>query len=129
MDDVLKRMRNVLQENAGEFFSADKIMNEFKTDPIKNYALDDDFVEGLLEFQEDTADAFYVLHLIYSHLDFQSKTCTKTIYILLNSLPTRSSLMKIYLKKFKSLLSLRKIGTALLIFSCSMGIKTNPKTI
>ena len=72
-DSVLKRIRKALKANPGEAFPADKIMNEFKTDPVKNYALDDDFVEGLLESQKDTYDAFYVLYLLYLHLDFSNQ--------------------------------------------------------
>ena len=64
-DGVLKKIKKVLKENPGETFPAEQIMNEFKTDPMRNYALDDDFIEGLLESQKGTDAAFYVLHLLW----------------------------------------------------------------
>ena len=66
-------MGNVLKENHGKDFPSKALMDAFKGDASRNYSLDDDFIDDLLESQKDTSDAFYVLHLIYSHLDFNQE--------------------------------------------------------
>ena len=45
-------------------------MDAFKNDPARNYSFDDEFLDGLLEAQKDSNDAFYVLHLLYPNLDY-----------------------------------------------------------
>ena len=72
-DSVLRKMRNVLKENHGKDFPSKALMDAFKGDASRNYSLDDDFIDGMLESQKDTSDAFYVLHLLYSHLDFNQE--------------------------------------------------------
>ena len=69
-DSILKKMKNVLEAQTEENFPDKALMEAFKAHPSKNYSFDDDFIEGLLESKKDTSDAFYVLHLIYSHLDY-----------------------------------------------------------
>lgn len=69
-DSVLITMRKVLRENMGGKFPVDKLMEAFLADPAKNYSLDEDFIDGLLEAQKDSNEAFYVLHLLYPILDY-----------------------------------------------------------
>ena len=68
-DSVLVNMRNILSKNTSTDFPVQALMDAFKSDPGKNYACDDDFIDGLLEAQKDTNEAFYVLHMIYSNID------------------------------------------------------------
>lgn len=69
-DSVLVTMRKVLIENKGKKFPAQELMDSFKNDPARNYSFDDEFLDGLLEAQKDSNDAFYVLHLLYPNLDY-----------------------------------------------------------
>ncbi|MBQ7219525.1 MAG: DUF262 domain-containing protein [Synergistaceae bacterium] len=64
-DSVLTAMRNVLNGSTSQSFPVQALMNAFKNDPNKNYSCDDSFIDGLLEAQKDSNEAFYVLHLLY----------------------------------------------------------------
>lgn len=69
-DSVLVSMRKVLKETDNKKFPAQELMDAFKNDPARNYSFDDEFIDGLLEAQKDSNDAFYVLHLLYPNLDY-----------------------------------------------------------
>ena len=69
-DSVLVTMRKVLKETDNKQFPAQELMDAFKNDPARNYSFDDEFLDGLLEAQKDSNDAFYVLHLLYPNLDY-----------------------------------------------------------
>lgn len=69
-DSVLVSMRKVLKETKGKKFPAKELMDAFKNDPARNYSFDDEFIDGLLEAQKDSSDAFYILHLLYPDLDY-----------------------------------------------------------
>lgn len=69
-DSVLVSMRKVLKETDNKKFPAKELMDAFKNDPARNYSFDDEFIDGLLEAQKDSNDAFYVLHLLYPNLDY-----------------------------------------------------------
>lgn len=69
-DSVLVSMRRVLKENEHKKFPAQELMDAFRNDPARNYSFDDEFLDGLLEAQKDSNDAFYVLHLLYPNLDY-----------------------------------------------------------
>lgn len=69
-DSVLVSMRKVLKETDNKKFPAKELMDAFKNDPTRNYSFDDEFIDGLLEAQKDSNDAFYVLHLLYPNLDY-----------------------------------------------------------
>lgn len=69
-DSVLVSMRKVLKETKGKNFPAKELMDAFKNDPARNYSFDDEFIDGLLEAQKDSSDAFYILHLLYPDLDY-----------------------------------------------------------
>lgn len=69
-DSVLISMRKVLKETDNKKFPAQELMDTFKNDPARNYSFDDEFIDGLLEAQKDSNDAFYVLHLLYPNLDY-----------------------------------------------------------
>ena len=72
-DNVLTLMRNVLKNTQSQDFPVQELMDAFKNNPSKNYSFDDEFIDGLLEAQKDTNEAFYVLHLLYSNLDYSNK--------------------------------------------------------
>lgn len=69
-DSVLVAMRKVLKETDNKQFPAQELMDAFKNDPARIYSFDDEFLDGLLEAQKDSNDAFYVLHLLYPNLDY-----------------------------------------------------------
>jgi hypothetical protein len=66
-------MRRVLKESDNKKFPAQELMDAFKNDPARNYSFDDKFIDGLLEAQKDSNDAFYVLHLLYPNLDYYNQ--------------------------------------------------------
>ncbi len=71
-DSVLISIRQVLKANANnKNFPFQEITDAFKSNPNKNYIFDDDFINGLLEAQKDTNEAFYVLNLLYPNLDYE----------------------------------------------------------
>lgn len=72
-DSVLVSMRKVLKETIGKKFPAKELMDAFKNDPARNYSFDDEFLDGLLEAQKDSSDAFYILHLLYPDLDYYNQ--------------------------------------------------------
>lgn len=69
-DSVLVTMRKVLKESDNKQFPAQELMDAFKNDPARNYSFDDEFLNGLLEKQYESNDAFYVLQLLYPDLDY-----------------------------------------------------------
>lgn len=72
-DTVLVSMRRVLKDTENKKFPAQELMDAFKNDPARNYSFDDEFLNGLLEAQKDSNDAFYVLHLLYPNLDYYNQ--------------------------------------------------------
>lgn len=72
-DRILVTMRKVLRENPGETFPIREMMEAFATDSTRNYHFDDKFIEGLLEAEKGSNDAFYVLRLIYPGLDYANQ--------------------------------------------------------
>jgi hypothetical protein len=68
-DAILTKIRNILKNNKNKF-PLEQIKDEFKADPSKNLTFDDDFIEGLLSIQKDSANCYTVLSLLYSHLNF-----------------------------------------------------------
>jgi uncharacterized protein with ParB-like and HNH nuclease domain len=77
-DSVLRDIRKAIKMELAEdtsltTFPFDKIREEFKADPAKNFSFEDEFIEGLLTTQKDSPDCFAVLSLIYSHLDFENQ--------------------------------------------------------
>ena len=73
-DHVLKKMRDVLKSNVGEEFPDKELMDAFKNDPARNYNFDDEFLDRLLESEKGSINADYILHLMYSNLDFSSQS-------------------------------------------------------
>lgn len=69
-DTVLERIRKVLKESADENFPVSDIVSIFKTNGVKDYSLNDEFLDGLLLSDKDSSEAFYVLHLLYPNLDY-----------------------------------------------------------
>lgn len=70
-DSVLTTLRRVIKNNLNDpEFPLQKLMDEFKSNPTKNYSLEDDFIEGLLQTQYESADSFYLLSLLYPNLDY-----------------------------------------------------------
>lgn len=72
-DSVLVTMRRVLKGTSCKTFPVQELMDVFKNDPARNYSFDDEFLEGLLQAQKDSNDAFYVLHLLYPDLDYYNQ--------------------------------------------------------
>lgn len=72
-DTVLRRMRSVLFDNLGKEFPYNKLVEAFKNDPARNYSFDDEFIEGLIDSEKDSTNAYYLLHLLYPHLDFSNQ--------------------------------------------------------
>jgi len=73
-DSVLTTIRKVLKENLSlDDFPLEAIKAEFKSNPSKNYSLEDDFIEGLLHSQYEDNDTFYVLSLLYPNLDYYNQ--------------------------------------------------------
>ncbi|WP_346974471.1 hypothetical protein, partial [Clostridium perfringens] len=73
-DRVLVNIRKILKENLGKKFPFEKIVDSFKGDPVKNYSIEEDFIDGLLTAQYESNDAFYVLSLLYPDLDYYSQS-------------------------------------------------------
>ncbi len=73
-DAVLTVMRKVIKENLSlSLFPFEAIKEEFKTNPTKNYQLDDDFIDGLLRSKYGNNDTFYILSLLYPNLDYYNQ--------------------------------------------------------
>ncbi len=72
-DTVLVTMRKVIKENLGRPFPAIAIMEEFKYDPLRNYYMDAAYIKEMLHAQAGSQDAFYVLRLLYPHLDYSAE--------------------------------------------------------
>lgn len=72
-DTVLVAMRKVIKANLAKPFPAQAIMDEFKDDPVRNYSLDEEYIKGMLHAQKGSNDAFYLLRLLYPHLDYSSE--------------------------------------------------------
>lgn len=73
-DTVLVRMRKVLHDTAStNKFPVQELMDAFKSDPSRNYSFDDDYLDGLLESQKDSNEAFYVLRMLYPNLDYYNQ--------------------------------------------------------
>lgn len=72
-DTVLVAIRKILKANLGQPFPAQAIMDEFKNDPVRNYYLDADYIRGMLHSQKGSNDAFYILRLLYPHLDYSNE--------------------------------------------------------
>ncbi len=69
-DTVLVTMRKVIKANLKKSFPTQEIMNEFKDDPVRNYSIDTEYIKGMLRSQKGSNDAFYLLRLLYPHLDY-----------------------------------------------------------
>ena len=69
-DSVLVLMRKVLKETENKLFPEQELMDAFKNNPARNYSFDEDFIDGILESQKDSNEAFYILHLLYPNLDY-----------------------------------------------------------
>ncbi|UOE49147.1 DUF262 domain-containing protein [Mucilaginibacter sp. SMC90] len=81
-DNVLNNIRKVIKselETAGGIatFPLDRIKAEFKGNPSKSLSFDDEYIEGLLSTQKDAGDAFTILSLLYSHLNFTQQVFHK----------------------------------------------------
>ncbi|MCT8824800.1 DUF262 domain-containing protein, partial [Glaesserella parasuis] len=72
-DTVLKKMRDKLKENKSSVFPDKILMDAFKSEPARNYSFEDDFIDDLLKSEKGSDNAYYVLHLLYSHLDFSDQ--------------------------------------------------------
>ena len=68
-DSVLSTMRTVLRETTSTKFPTEELMSKFNNE-TRNYKLDDEFLNGLLESQKDSNEAFYVLRLLYQDLNY-----------------------------------------------------------
>ena len=66
-------MKDVLSRNLGKTFPYRELIDEFKNDPARNYSFDDEFIDGLIESEKDSNNAYYILHLLYSNLDFSNQ--------------------------------------------------------
>lgn len=76
-DTVLSGIRRALKNSSKSIFPIDSIKTEFKGNASKNLSMDDDFIEELLNIRKDSNEAYPVLSLIYSHLDFGNQTFHK----------------------------------------------------
>lgn len=72
-DTALKKMRDVLKENKGQKFPDDALKGVFESDPNKNYHFGEEFIDSILDSQKGSNDAYYILHLLSSHLDFSGQ--------------------------------------------------------
>lgn len=76
-DAVLVNIRKVLKDNLGKKFPLEEIIEAFKNDPARNYTFDDEFLDGLLTSQYESNEAFYLLLLLYPHLDYYNQNFHK----------------------------------------------------
>lgn len=76
-DAVLVNIRKVLKDNLGKKFPLEEITEAFKNDPARNYTFDDEFLDGLLTSQYESNEAFYLLLLLYPHLDYYNQNFHK----------------------------------------------------
>lgn len=71
-DSVLANIRKVLKRhNEDNLFPFEEIKEEFKLNPAKNLSFDEDFIKGILLVQKDSPNAYAILALLYSHLNFE----------------------------------------------------------
>lgn len=76
-DSVLVSIRKVLREDKTGKFPSKKIMEAFKTNPARNYSMDDDLIDGLLTASYESNDAYYILQLLYPNLDYYNQNFHK----------------------------------------------------
>jgi uncharacterized protein with ParB-like and HNH nuclease domain len=77
-DNVLSAMRKEIRSHITEpYFPINEIIYAFKSNPTKNYSLDDDFIEGLLRTPFESTDSFYILSLLYPDLDYYNQDFNK----------------------------------------------------
>jgi len=73
-DTVLSALRKAIKNNLSEpNFPFDGIKEEFKSNPSRNYSMDDDFIEGLLTTNYESSESFYILSLLYPQLDYYNQ--------------------------------------------------------
>ncbi len=72
-DTVLKKIKDELKNNKSSTFPDKILMDAFKSEPARNYSFEDDFIDDLLKSEKGSDNAYYVLHLLYSHLDFSDQ--------------------------------------------------------
>ncbi|GAA0864792.1 DUF262 domain-containing protein [Paraclostridium tenue] len=72
-DRVLVTIRRILEKNLGNKFPLEEIIDKFKNDPSKNYSMEDDLIEGLLNSQYESNETFYILSLLYPNLDYYNQ--------------------------------------------------------
>lgn len=70
-DEVLKRIRRIIDSDSSGHFPYDSIIQEFSDDPTKNYSMDDAFIDSLLLEQWGTPVGTIVLNLLYPDEVFQ----------------------------------------------------------
>lgn len=73
-DAVITKIRKVIKDSLDkEDFPYEEIAKAFTGDPVKNYMVEEDFLEGLMNSQYGRNDTFYTLALLYPHLDFYNQ--------------------------------------------------------
>lgn len=72
-DTILARIRNVLRNNIDNSFPLKEIADRFRTDPSKNYSLDDDFINEILTSPYGSNDAYHLLDFLYIDLDYYNQ--------------------------------------------------------
>ncbi|MDY3850104.1 MAG: DUF262 domain-containing protein [Bullifex sp.] len=64
-DEVLKKIRAIIAAEPTQKFPLDRIISEFASNPTKNYAMDDAFIDSLLCEQWGTPTCSLLLQILY----------------------------------------------------------------
>lgn len=69
-DNILKNIRQIIRKNEGQDFPIEKIIDNSKNSPTKNYSFDSEFIDGLFQTTYGDPDAYFILSLYYPELDY-----------------------------------------------------------
>lgn len=69
-DNILKNIRQIIRKSEGQDFPIEKIIDNSKNSPTKNYSFDPEFIDGLFQTTYGDPDAYFILSLYYPELDY-----------------------------------------------------------
>lgn len=69
-DSILTKIRAVIKRDMVGGFPSDSLVKEFQGQE-RNFGFDDDFIDRLLTTQMEDSNAYVILSLLYSHLNFE----------------------------------------------------------
>jgi uncharacterized protein with ParB-like and HNH nuclease domain len=73
-DNVLTRIRTIIQESTTEVFPAEEIVNDYKNHPSKSFTFDEDSIKSLMDSSKyGKKYTFSLLQFLYPTFDFRNK--------------------------------------------------------